>query len=199
MVATKLCVLHALECCQCELLSLASVAPQVCLCVCTKLVGPRCTKLAHQTVLCEDARSGVSCVHMVYLVNIVYLISTVHLVYTWCISGVYDLSCVPNWLEPCATQVYQVDTLNVLCKENPFNLVYWAHIYMGYMVCSKLFGPRCTQVYQNAHRMCRAQCGVHPLLRFPSEPKFPQMCSSLMAGQSSGPPQRPTTNFACVV
>ena len=147
MVATKLCVLHTLECCQCELLSLASVAPQVCLCVCTKLVGPRCTKLAHQTVLCEDARSGVSCVHMVYLVNIVYLMSTVHLVYTWCVSGVYDLACVPNWSEPCATQVYQVDTLNVLCKENPFNLVYWAHIYMGYMVCSKLFGPRCTKMH----------------------------------------------------
>ena len=40
-------------------------------CVCTKLVGPRCTKLARQTVLCEDAQSGPSCVQ---LVNMIYLL-----------------------------------------------------------------------------------------------------------------------------
>ena len=75
---------------------------------------PNCT-------LCRDAHSGESTVHMVYLVNMIYLMRYgVPSVYTWCVSGVYDLSVgyrvssVPSWFDPCVTQVYQIGTLNVL-------------------------------------------------------------------------------------
>ena len=58
------------------------------------------------------------------------------------------------------------------------------------------------QVYQLAkpNVMCKRYpmwC-TGPLLRLPSEPKFPQMCSSLMAGQSSVPPERETQHKFCL-
>ena len=60
-------------------------------------------------------------------------------------------------------------------------------IYMGYLV----YQTGWAQVYI----LCREMPNCTPIItELPSEPKFPQMCSSLMAGHSlsSVPPQRPT-------
>ena len=127
-----------------------------CVCVCLHQTGstqvyqvgtPNCT-------LCPDAHSGQSTdMHMVYLVNMIYLIGTVYLVYT--IPGVYDsfvgysVSSVPNWLDPCVIQMYQIGTLNVLCLD-AHSIWCTVYKYTWGIWCTKLVGHRCTKLYQVA-------------------------------------------------